>query len=326
MLRWWCWWVLVTVTVTEAGADGQESLWPTTEAFKLEIQDWFANPTKRALNGLPRLLQDKGVQEKAVSDILGVYLPSTDPDIVDNEQCRKDVAAIMRVWNDQRLLQLVNLIDDGWPYRLPDSWGKLPDGILYGNIRPWGVMEECTRITVNTTIKPPFTFPKFEAQFRGRYCLVNYVSQANGAKAMKEVDKMLDSVSRMGSTLLIPNTTFASYGTCIPSSCTHKDLEASISALRTEMANLNVDCHLKDEVKPLYAGDIVYIVFLGIIASLLLLATIADLSINYFDNQHFRKGPLKYLLVFSVYTNLCKIFHINTEENPEVISCLHGIR
>ncbi|KAK4321491.1 hypothetical protein Pmani_007687 [Petrolisthes manimaculis] len=328
MLRWWCVLVLVLVVTVEAGVDGQDSVWPISEAFKLEIQDWFANPTKRALNGLPRLLlqDDNGVQEKAASDTLGVYLPSTDPDIVDNEQCRKDVAAFLRLLNNKRLLQLVSLIDDGWPYRLPDSWGKLPDGILYGNIRPWGVMEECTRITVNTTIKPPVTSPMFEAQFRGRYCLVSYNSQANEDKATREVNRMLESMSRMGATLLIPNTTYASYGTCIPSSCTHKDLEASIKALRTEMADLYVDCHLKNEVKPLYAGDIVYIVFLGIIASLLLLATIADLSINYFDNQHYRKGPLKYLLVFSAYTNLCKIFHINTKENPEVISCLHGIR
>ncbi|ROT79906.1 putative nose resistant to fluoxetine protein 6-like [Penaeus vannamei] len=44
------------------------------------------------------------------------------------------------------------------------------------------------------------------------------------------------------------------------------------------------------------------------------------------DSQHLRKGPLKYLLVFSAYSNFNKIFYINTKENPAVISCLHGLR
>ncbi|CAL4101295.1 unnamed protein product, partial [Meganyctiphanes norvegica] len=34
----------------------------------------------------------------------------------------------------------------------------------------------------------------------------------------------------------------------------------------------------------------------------------------------------QYLLVFSGYTNMSKIFHINTKESPTSIACLHGMR
>lgn len=57
---------MATTTVGPESDSQEESKWSTAEALKLEIQDWFANPVRRALEGLPgRLLMDKEGQEKA---------------------------------------------------------------------------------------------------------------------------------------------------------------------------------------------------------------------------------------------------------------------
>lgn len=56
---------MATTTVGTEADSLEESEWSTAEAFKVEVQDWFANPARRALEGLPgRLLMDNGGQEK----------------------------------------------------------------------------------------------------------------------------------------------------------------------------------------------------------------------------------------------------------------------
>lgn len=61
-----------------------------------------------------------------------------------------------------------------WVPAVPDSWGKLPDGILYGNFQPWGMMEECIGVIVNEDIPQTIVTPGVHANFKGKYCLITY--------------------------------------------------------------------------------------------------------------------------------------------------------
>ncbi|KAK3855366.1 hypothetical protein Pcinc_038228 [Petrolisthes cinctipes] len=316
---------LVTVTTAETETLKGTTLWTDSEAFKLEMENWFNGSPEWMLKNLPLEMLDGGGDDDSRSisslewrDVQGAYLPSTDPDIVYNQQCRQDVNTFLSIMENPELLNVSNE-DVFWLLFMPDSWGKLPDGILYGNIRPWGVMEECTIIDVNISL--PFgNNLSFESRFQGRYCLVTYKRQGEEQFQIPNTDHL----TRMG--LGVGVLPYVSYGTCMPSTCTAEDLQVSIEALRGNESDLHVDCYLKDEEKPLYSWDIVFIVFLAIMGTLLFLASVVDIAINHFNKQHFRKGPLKFVLVFSAYNNLKKIFHHNTKEGPEVISCLHGIR
>ncbi|KAK4316219.1 hypothetical protein Pmani_012596 [Petrolisthes manimaculis] len=308
--------------------------------FKWTPLDYFRSRGHSLLTDLPTrlFLHERGdvkKEQRSWGDIPGTYLPSTNSSIVENAQCRSDVDAFLRVVTDYELLALV-IKQEGsslWPLKLPDSWGKVPDGIMYGNVLTWGVMEECTRLMVNTTIENPL----LDVHFRGRYCLVKYrnkkgattTQQQQQQKAVQSLQHNIQEIpqARMGSLLSVSPFPLVSYGTCMPSSCTPSDLLVSIEAvLGNYSSDLTVDCHTKDEIKWLNAGDVVFIVFLGIIGSVLLFATVADVSSNFYKKQELRKGPLRFLLVFSVSMNLKKIFHINVKEGPHVISCLHGIR
>ncbi|XP_042239497.1 nose resistant to fluoxetine protein 6-like isoform X2 [Homarus americanus] len=58
----------------------------------------------------------------------------------------------------------------------------------------------------------------------------------------------------------------------------------------------------------------------------MLVASLVDIYIDYTNKQHLTKGGLQFLMPFSAYTNLGKIFHISTNSSPTTINCLHGMR
>ncbi|CAL4140707.1 unnamed protein product, partial [Meganyctiphanes norvegica] len=87
-----------------------------------------------------------------------------------------------------------------------------------------------------------------------------------------------------------------------------------------------VHCHTWDETQVWEPKDYAFMIVMGFIGFLVVLAAAVDLTINYLEKHEMRKGPARYLLVFSGYTNMSKIFHINTKESPTSIACLHGMR
>ncbi|XP_068216696.1 nose resistant to fluoxetine protein 6-like [Palaemon carinicauda] len=69
-----------------------------------------------------------------------------------------------------------------------------------------------------------------------------------------------------------------------------------------------------------------YKIILAVEGSLILFSGLLDLWISYAKKDELRKGPLKYLLVFSLASNLEKMFRINTSESKEAITSFYGIR
>lgn len=308
-----------------------ENLWnPTMEQVEW-LQKFHGNPAERAAEGVPKLLLGEHLpprqsnKKRDLSWLEGIYLPSTNASLVSPE-CASDVQNILRVLESDALIGVIMQKGRFWPILLPDSWGKVPDGLIYGNYLLWGMMEECTGLNVDEALGFPWNY---NVTFQGRYCLVSTArTKANESEFESNSDLRLAS-ARVGVALTYPATPpLFQYGTCIPSSCTKEDMEASLME-RLSVAGKEVsylDCKAEDDVTAFNAGDIVYIVVISILGFLLLAGALAEFIMSQTDSQHLRKGPLKYLLVFSAYSNFNKIFYINTKENPAVISCLHGLR
>ncbi|XP_042885810.1 nose resistant to fluoxetine protein 6-like isoform X2 [Penaeus japonicus] len=196
--------------------------------------------------------------------------------------------------------------------QMVDSWTKLRDGYLYGLpfILGFGSYSECVHA------ESP------ELGIKGKYCTVMSLLNPfyNGTQA--EMDNMLRLVQTSANMNL---DTFMQYSTCIPDACTEDDMEKSLFIALEEMKMAAVICHALDE--PDYeftAGDIAMTSFLSMMLALMTAGSIADLFCRMTSAAP--STGVRFLLPFSAYTNLEKMFHVTTESRPGVISCLHGMR
>ena len=69
-----------------------------------------------------------------------------------------------------------------------DSTAKIPDGILYGNIRDLGNFDEC--LSVGATLIDSSEETREEI-FRGKYCLINLQFSAKDGAHQHELEKLL---------------------------------------------------------------------------------------------------------------------------------------
>ncbi|XP_063604105.1 nose resistant to fluoxetine protein 6-like [Penaeus indicus] len=131
--------------------------------------------------------------------------------------------------------------------QMVDSWGKLPDGFLYGN--PYfvgvGVYDECIRA------QSP------DLGIKGKFCSVVLGDNKTVAQSQRHFEAGTRFIQGFANTYLGFSVR---YSTCIPDACSEEDLAVRV----------------------------------------------------------------RFLLPFSVYTNLEKMFHISTESRPGMITCLTG--
>ncbi|XP_047501948.1 nose resistant to fluoxetine protein 6-like [Penaeus chinensis] len=321
------WALLLCMAAGATGAsDGEgpeeDTPWTLHPAQIERRRERYGDPLEKASRGIPRFLfedsDEDGEAERKndVSWVEGIYLPLRDPSLVPSETCRNDVDAILKVLESPILSAIINSNNRFWNWFLVDSWGKTGDGILDGNLLLWGMPGECTMLYV----KESLPLWNVNTSFSGRYCLVHTESLHDEGNDTL----MAGPATRVGASMTA--TSFPSifqFGTCIPSSCTSEDM----------MASLNVTMHIGGkkpsyvdclEDKELDGGDIAYIVVLSVLGALMLGGALADWLIG--EKQELREGHLRFLLVFSVSSNLKKIFQINNKQSPSVITCLQGMR
>ncbi|XP_076053963.1 nose resistant to fluoxetine protein 6-like [Oratosquilla oratoria] len=239
----------------------------------------------------------------------GMYLPFPGGANI-SAQCKKDI--LFTLQNPNLAVQMV------------DSWGKFPDGILMGNLNVDGSYSQCLSL-------------KYEDQkhsISGKYCSAVYLRSVpiGSSGSVRTRDKILTDfrlgqLSAAGS--VYPPLGYLIYGTCMPSSCTSNDLKMTMEDTLTGN-NLIVGVYCTtDETENQYQflpGDIAFIVVVSILFTLVVVAAIVDIFIDMTGNQDIRKGPLKYLLVFSLSTNIKKLFHVSEKGARGSIDCIHGIR
>ncbi|XP_066982156.1 nose resistant to fluoxetine protein 6-like [Macrobrachium rosenbergii] len=255
--------------------------------------------------------EDHEIQRRAsvasvLNQLAGLYLPNQK--LTNETQCLEDLDAIYRLKDALEITMLV------------DSWGKFPDGFLAGNTYVFGSFDECLKVKFSRNASDPD-----QGDFRGQYCTVSYTKRKREARNENQETevRMAPIVDRGVSSF--------TYGTCIPASCSVEDLRESIDHQLQEMglnlkisrAACQVEEHPSFEFTP---GAIVMIVILAVEGSLILFSGLLDLWISYAKKDELRKGPLKYLLVFSLATNLEKMFRINTSESKDSITSFYGIR
>lgn len=256
-------------------------------------------------------------------------------------ECRQDVSGLSEGFISGKF----------WALKVVDSWGKFPDGVLVGNLWTPGLLDECLRTTVDSED------PK--AHFSGRYCsfaigmkenetnpqqLLWGEGEYNEYENYEEDDEYKAELVRdlKIRKMMLPNLHMADVkgvlqiairfnllATCIPSTCTEEEYRQSLEKQLDER-NLTLSllaCQTRELPSLRYnTADICMIVALSLLGATVVVGTGADVWITLTRNETLARGPLRYVLVFSFYTNLPKIFRINTNESEEVISCLHGIR
>ncbi|XP_032296332.1 nose resistant to fluoxetine protein 6 [Drosophila virilis] len=193
-----------------------------------------------------------------------------------------------------------------WALRMIDSWGRLPAGMLYGNLKDLGNFDECIR--VNQLVAST------GHSLRGKYCMAkllsgNMLAGNAGALGMLGVQTAI----------------------CLPASCTGEHMETLLRQLFKQLLNieLSTDTQLINaascqtaERESLDGLAIFTIVLMCVLVAALLLATLYD----YFlcaDQKHLPA----LVKVFSARANSRALFRIvDSKTNPNVIDCLHGIR
>ncbi|XP_066939051.1 nose resistant to fluoxetine protein 6-like [Macrobrachium rosenbergii] len=202
-----------------------------------------------------------------------------------------------------------------------DSWGKVPDGLLWGNSQAAGSFDECLSTRGGGSSEASSTGGGGSGGFKGKYCSISLRDRADSSN--------VTAVGMPGFLASGYPSFTAMYGTCMPSSCTQDDILVSLNeALSRDKKSVGLISCQTDDPSPVQftPGLIVMICLLSLFGLLLLAGAIVDCWIDFVGKKEVRQGPLKYLLAFSPTTNLQKMFHINTAESKEAITCLYGMR
>ncbi|EDW05583.1 nose resistant to fluoxetine protein 6 [Drosophila mojavensis] len=205
-------------------------------------------------------------------------------------QCMAEIAMLSQGLKDGRL----------WALQMIDSWGRLPAGILHGNLKDLGNYDECLRVNqpmANTG-----------QSVRGKYCLAKIAGSG------------MDGI--MG-TLGIKTAI------CLPASCTVDHIDLLLRQLLQQLLNQNMEPQLitagecdTAEQEPLDGLAIFTIVLFGVFVVAMLLATCWD----YFLCKDQKHLPTM-VKIFSARANSRSLFRtVDSKSNPNVIDCLHGIR
>ncbi|CRK95963.1 CLUMA_CG009406, isoform A [Clunio marinus] len=176
-------------------------------------------------------LRNETVVDPSISWFLK-YTPLVDltdiPEI--NAQCRNDFQTF--------LIAMENL--ELWALKMHDATAKIPSGIFNGNMNQYGDYDQC----LNTVSR--------SESFQGKYCIA-YLQPRSKSGAMRDLLKLVQSHEFFKSNFndcghRTPRFSHINWAVCIPSSCSHEDLEHGIKAfLRkySEKSDIIIDVKVK---------------------------------------------------------------------------------
>ncbi|XP_022243866.1 nose resistant to fluoxetine protein 6-like isoform X1 [Limulus polyphemus] len=220
-------------------------------------------------------------------------------------------------------------------YSVVDSIGKPPSGVLEGTLSMLGAYDQCLKISVPRKSSSKEKKPIFE----GKYCLAEYQlplmpnNQSNTRTSSRKSDNQQSVVENLVQQASISPQSALRHGLCVPSTCSNEDVDKIIRyALKsTGMISSIRHCNVRTP-NPILTEQIIALAIVGIIGVLVLMGTCLDgvtrstIPIgSKIQIQGSVSGTgLRFLLMFSLYTNTKKFLHIgNTSDG---LSALHGIR
>ncbi|XP_052226413.1 nose resistant to fluoxetine protein 6-like [Dreissena polymorpha] len=249
-------------------------------------------------------------------------------------------------------LRAVTVYQERWALSMLDAIGKLPNGILNGNILLMGDYEECVNVTATLYDGPNRTHPTHP--FKGQYCTTGIPT---GPPVFVPGD--------VGSNTIPVND--IRLGLCVPSTCCEKDITALINytlALIPGNSRLqaNITVCQKDSL-PWDTKAIAAMVFCGVLSVVVLLGTLYDMlvlhelhrycsvskiedgeevtkllaegnsdssdSYGTHNKTHVQNATepglgARILVSFSLYTNASKL--LSTRSQAGNLGCVNGIR
>ncbi|XP_043199421.1 nose resistant to fluoxetine protein 6-like [Amphibalanus amphitrite] len=301
--------------------------------------DVIRNATQRP--GVPRTMELEVARSEAPSDSTSVqYRQRRDEAIA-----RAIGPFITPVANEHASLAcqasslsyLRNIFKEIWALKMFDATGKLPDGVLLGNVNPFGNWDECLNTTgYYTTRLEPDTVSR-QASFAGKYCLA-IMSKADGKTHSPPDLNVKSAAVDLAPILPVLPYQNAYVGMCIPSTCSGSELAAGLNAALSGVTVSVPDylCYTQDEETTFTAGDIVMIVICSLTALLMIVGTVIDVVavqaakkpeswLATVNEREVLPGTLRQVfLAFSVYTNGKKL--LDTSSTRDTLGCLHGIR
>ncbi|XP_055913297.1 nose resistant to fluoxetine protein 6-like [Eupeodes corollae] len=221
----------------------------------------------------------------------------------DSEKCIHSLSEIKRQFPSTKVLPFI------------DSWGKLPSGILHGNLYTVGNFDQCVQTSVTLT--------ESSGLVEGQYCFLR-VPLKNQKPQNDEMPIFLDAPILEGRASL--SSAKINIGICIPNSCSPEVVtpifETAVrKAFNGALSGVSVLKCTNGKIPPLKTINIVGIVIFSIFGLLMILSSLYEFFMKYFKRE-----PVPVLLAFSVLTNGRKMFAINTKRSPNTIDCLTGIR
>ncbi|XP_063852764.1 nose resistant to fluoxetine protein 6-like [Scylla paramamosain] len=225
-----------------------------------------------------------------------------------------------------------------WAEHMVDSWGKTTDGQYLGN--PFsGFYDECV-----TAASPG-------GRIKGKHCRISItkITGEEGEDTRSHTDpanKYLEYLRRhlgkpdlalLGSLAWEPRTSAVplavpygnvQYDTCMPDVCTKEELQNSLTEVFLPHGFFPslFTCSAQGEEVEFTDADVGFMSLVTFLLGLVTCASVVDIYLEYTAKQHLAKGVLRYLLVFSAYTNLGKILQVNPKTSPGNITCLHALR
>ncbi|XP_063232249.1 nose resistant to fluoxetine protein 6-like [Bacillus rossius redtenbacheri] len=208
-----------------------------------------------------------------------------------------------------------------WAAKMADSWGRAPAGMLDGADHSFGDFDECVRVSA-----PPIS---------GRYCLVGVTLALGGGgggdhdhgDTRRRLSNGPDGRDLAASRRSRADRLELKVGACVPSGCSHADLESVLGGVvlpRAPRVAVKVPeeaCHVGGASAQLRSRDLVFLFSIAAYSVIIIIATAFSLLKRCSVKASL---PAKVLLAFSLTENLRKIGKY--QPTNEGLDCLFGIK
>lgn len=192
-----------------------------------------------------------------------------------------------------------------------DSWGRIPSGILSGNLFSFGNFDECLSINEVTESN--------SGTIKGQYCLQPItIPNVHGS-------------FQLGVNLPnIPDSASFVIGICVPDQCSPEIIKNVTDGILAKLKlpandyNPNQMCQTYAEVNEMEFTGIDY--FTIALFSAFLLIVLSSTAYDLIMNFNRKKAPKLILISFSVYSNCQRLFAVKKSSSNDVLECLNGLR
>ncbi|XP_071034404.1 nose resistant to fluoxetine protein 6-like isoform X2 [Parasteatoda tepidariorum] len=217
-----------------------------------------------------------------------------------------------------------------WAFKMLDSSGKIPNGVMGGNPTAFGDFDTCLQIESPSQ------------SFHGQYCRIDLNLPLPERPSMTSIEMPVEIIHNLfePNTLMNNLAKFAQYfyiahpslNACLPSSCSKEDVAALFSNIMVYLkidnkVNLPVHCEVKEDLA-FTAMEIFIFILFSFLICLVVLGTSLDILIRNNQKNDFEKkeksAGIKALLCFSLYTNFINL--VKKDNNPDTLRVFHGLR